>query len=287
MATGQFKIGILKIGCIASSPFIDLILDERADRDISTRSWSTGAKMNEDSAADVTRLLVDYSPNLAIVASPNAALQGPTQARNLLTEASIPFISISDGPSRKAFFKKDKEGKTEALVGKQEGFIIVTPDPMIGARREFLDAVEMVSFNAGVLTVLSACGVIRALQRIIDQVIEAMAKGMSPEMPQLVLDPEHAIEYAEFSNPYARAKGLAALQIVEDTAKVTSTACFKEQNPSKYIIQAASGHEMIRAAARLADEAREIEKAGDSLVRTPHAKNGKILTKSKLDEKPK
>lgn len=40
------------------------------------------------------------------------------------------------------------------------------------------------------------------------------------------------------------------------------------------------------AAARLADEARELEKAGDTVSRKPHARSGEILIKKKLLEKP-
>jgi methylenetetrahydromethanopterin dehydrogenase len=42
----------------------------------------------------------------------------------------------------------------------------------------------------------------------------------------------------------------------------------------------------MRAAAKLADEARELEKANDSVLRKPHAKDGRLLTKTKLLEKP-
>ena len=44
--------------------------------------------------------------------------------------------------------------------------------------------------------------------------------------------------------------------------------------------------EMMRAAARLADEARELEKSEDTLVRTPHSSAGARLMKSRLGEKP-
>jgi methylenetetrahydromethanopterin dehydrogenase len=43
---------------------------------------------------------------------------------------------------------------------------------------------------------------------------------------------------------------------------------------------------MAQAAARLAEEAREIEKYGDSLVRKPHAKDGRIKTKTRLLSQP-
>jgi methylenetetrahydromethanopterin dehydrogenase len=287
VSNGQFQVGVLKIGCIASSPFIDLILDERADRDISTRSWSTGAKMDEKASLEVAKMLTEHAPNLAIIVSPNASLPGPRAARKALNEASIPFISISDGPSQKAFFKKDKDGKKETSTSENEGFIVIPSDPMIGARREFLDSVEMVLFNSDVLKVLSICGIVRGTLHLIDSVVNQMKAGKPAEMPRMILDPMTATEYAGLSNSYAIAKALAALRIAESTAKVTSEACFKEQDQQRYIIQAAAGHEMIRAAAKLADEAREIEKSSDSVIRTPHAKDGRTLQKKKLDEKPK
>ena len=42
------KIGIIKVGNIGTTPVIDLILDERADReDIDVRTISSGAKYKE------------------------------------------------------------------------------------------------------------------------------------------------------------------------------------------------------------------------------------------------
>jgi methylenetetrahydromethanopterin dehydrogenase len=67
---------------------------------------------------------------------------------------------------------------------------------------------------------------------------------------------------------------------------VTADGCFKEQDPARYVTMVAAGHEMMRAAARLADEARELEKAADSLLRTPHAAAGGVLRKTRLDAKP-
>ena len=43
---------------------------------------------------------------------------------------------------------------------------------------------------------------------------------------------------------------------------------------------------MMREALRLCDEAREIEKAGDSVIRRPHKKDGTIVSKVKLMSKP-
>ena len=40
------------------------------------------------------------------------------------------------------------------------------------------------------------------------------------------------------------------------------------------------------AAAQLANQAREIEKSNDTVSRMPHAKNGAVLKKVRLYEKP-
>jgi len=39
---------------------------------------------------------------------------------------------------------------------------------------------------------------------------------------------------------------------------------------------------MMRVAAALCDEAREIEKAGDNIMRKPHKKDGTLVCKNKL-----
>ena len=51
-------------------------------------------------------------------------------------------------------------------------------------------------------------------------------------------------------------------------------------------LTAAAGHEVMRATARLADEAREMEKAGDRVSRHPHARTGELMNKTGLLDKP-
>ncbi|NNM00157.1 MAG: methylenetetrahydromethanopterin dehydrogenase, partial [Gammaproteobacteria bacterium] len=69
-------------------------------------------------------------------------------------------------------------------------------------------------------------------------------------------------------------------------AAVTGKACFAEKDPTRYVAMAAAAHEMLRAAADLAGQAREMEKSTDSLARTPHANEGHLLSKTALHEKP-
>jgi len=69
------KIGFVKLGNIGASRIVDLLLDERADReDIDARVLGTGAKMTPEHAADTSRLL-DWDPDLVVISSPNAALR--------------------------------------------------------------------------------------------------------------------------------------------------------------------------------------------------------------------
>jgi len=155
------------------------------------------------------------------------------------------------------------------------------------AKRESLDPVEMVAFNSDAAKVLSICGPIRLVQTEIDKVIDQVAAGTKPlALPKILGKREKCIESAGFSNPYAKAKALAALHIATKVAEIDFAACFVLKELDQIAITAAAGHEAMRAAARLADEAREMEKANDSVFRKPHARDGRQLSKRKLLDKP-
>jgi len=287
MSHGAFKLGVLKLGCIGAAPLLDLLLDERADReDIDTRAWTCGAKLDPQSCQGPTEGLLAWQPQLVILVSPNAALPGPAAARKAIAAAGIPLVVLSDGPSKKAFFKKNEEGKQVMNVPEGQGFMIFPADSMIGARREFLDPTEMSLFNADVIKVLAASGVLRLVQTTLDGLIDALRAGTTPSYPTLTVTADKAVTAGGFGNPYAAAKAYAALSLAETVSAVTADGCFKEQDPARYVTMVAAGHEMMRAAARLADEARELEKAADSLLRTPHAAAGGVLRKTRLDAKP-
>jgi methylenetetrahydromethanopterin dehydrogenase len=281
------KVGILKLGCIGAAPLLDYIFDERADReDIEMRGFTSGAKMDEKSGMAALKYLSEYQPQLVMVISPNAATPGPTRMREELQKLSIPVVTISDAPSKKAFYTKNEKGKSVPSPPEGQGFIILNADSMIGARREFLDPTEMILFNSDMLKVLAISGSIRFIQKTIDGIIAEIAAGKKPTLPAVTVDSKLAVEYAEFTNPYARAKALAAAQTAEAVAELTVEGCFKVHDAEEYVPLVASAHEMLRTAARLADEAREIEKGSDSITRTPHASDGRILRKTKLGEKP-
>ena len=282
------RVGILKLGAIGTAPLLDLLLDERAERkDIEVRTVTSGSKLDEEPCVEVANKMTELKPDLVVIISPNAGLKGPSKAREIMLAKGIPILSISDSPSKKAFYDKNEEGKTVPVAPEGAGFIVLPMDPMIGARKEFLDPSEMALFNAEIIKLLSSTGVLRYVQLELEKIVEAIKAGKKPDLPKVTLKTEMALETAGFMNPYAYSKAYAALKMAEMVADVTTTACFKEQDPDKYIPMVSAAHEMLRAATRLADEAREIEKGNDTVIRTSHSSSGKVQRKSKLLEKPK
>jgi methylenetetrahydromethanopterin dehydrogenase len=272
------RIGFGKLGNIGSAPLLEFLLDERAERkDIEVRVVSSGAKMGVEQASDVAQKLSEFKPDLAVVTSPNAALPGPTKLREILIGNRIPTIVISDSPAKKAVQDIEKAGA---------GYLIVEADSMIGARREFLDPSEMALFNADLFKVLTVTGVFNVLWQEIDKVVQSIQKGAAPALPRIVINKEKAIESSGLNNPYARTKAMAAHEIARRVADLTVEGCFVVKEWEHYTQLVAAAHEMIREAARLADEAREIDKAQDMILRTPHNNEGALLQKRKLLEKP-
>ncbi len=272
------KVGVLKLGCIGSAPLLEFLLDERAERtDIETRVVGTGASMAKNRCEDAAKTLTSYKPDLAIVLSPNAGLPGPASAREILAKNGVATIIISDSPAKKL---------VEDLGAAGLGYIIPEAESMIGARREFLDPAEMALFNADIIKVLAVTGVFNLIVKSIDSVIQALQRGEKPVLPRLVVDKERAVAASGLKNPYARAKALAAHEISSRVAALDSEGCFAIEEWERYTEVVAAGHEMMRCAAKLADEAREIEKGGDTLTRQPHGRDGTIMHKTKLIEKP-
>jgi methylenetetrahydromethanopterin dehydrogenase len=272
------KVGFAKVGNIGSAVLIEMLLDERADRkDIDVRVVSSGAKLGEDQSNCVSEKMVELKPDIAIVTSPNATLPGPTKIRLALKDANIPTIVVSDGPGKKAAKSIEESG---------QGYIIVEADSMIGARREFLDPVEMSIFNADIVKVLAITGAFDILRDEIDKSISAIKNSQPINLPRIIVKKENAVEASGLKNPYARAKAIAAYEVAKRVADLTVEGCFMVQEWERYTPLVAAGHEMLAAAARLADDARSIEKSNDSVVRKPHYKDGSNLIKSKLIEKP-
>ena len=275
MTEPQFKkIGIFKCGNIGTSPLLELLIDELADRkDIKVRSVTTGSKMGLEDVEEALPKLFEFNPDLLVVTSPNTALPGPAKAREQLSASGKPGIVITDAPGKRVKEELEKQGL---------GYIIITGDPLIGARKEFLDPTEMALFNSNISKVLAITGVYRIIQQEIDNVIQAVETGQAPILPKLVIDIKVIRDNSVLNNPYAKAKAMAAYGMAEKVADINALACFVEKESEKYIPLVACAHEIAQAAARLAEEAREIEKYNDSVARKPHAKSGKLKNKTKL-----
>jgi len=275
----KVKVGFAKVGNIGCSPLIEFLLDERAERkDIEVRVIGSGSKMDPESCIKVANELVNHKPDFIVLLTPNASLPGPVKAREVFRDSGVPTVIISDNPAKKA-----SKATEEAGIG----YIIVEGDVMIGARREFLDPVEMACFNSDIIKILAVSGVFEVLRFEIDKLIKAIKKGERPELPRTIVGKDKAVDAADFTNPYAKAKAAAAYEMARRAGDLSFEGCFVEKDWGRYVQLVSSGHEIIRAAARLADEAREIEKNIDTLSRRPHDSEGSPLLKRKLLEKPK
>ena len=273
------KVGIIKAGCIGTLPILEFLLDERAERaDIDVRVIGSGAKLGPEQCRETASLMVQQKPDLIILIGPAQTAPGPAEARKILSSEDIPTIVISDDPAKRI---------KDSLEKMRLGYIIIDADSMIGARREFLDPVEMALYNSDVIRALAITGVFNLIVEEIDKVINSLKKDETPTLPHIIIDKAKAIEAAGFENSYAKAKAMAAYDIARHVAEINTEACFKVSDWKVYIPLVAAGHEMMRMAAQLADEARELEKSGDSILRKPHFNDGNFGAKRALIEKPK
>jgi len=268
------RVGIFKCGNIGTAPLLELLLDELADReDITVRCITTGAKMLVEEVEEALPKIFDFKPDFIVFISPNPAVRGPTRAREILLERKMPAIFISDAPGKRVIEEFEKAGF---------GYIVIMGDPLIGARKEFLDPLEMAIFNANVIKVLAITGVFRIIHQEIDKIIYSIKEELIPQLPRLVIDTETIRDRSDFRNPYARAKAMAAYELTKKVAEINTKACFMEKEKEKYIPLVVCAHEIVQIAAKLAEEAREIEKYSDTLVRKPHSKDGRLKVKEKL-----
>lgn len=276
--TVMVRAVIIKCGNIATSTMVDLLLDETAARDdLEITVIGSGPKMTPRDTERIAMLVPSLEPQMVVVCGPNVGSPGMVSLRKALAGLDVPRIIISDGPSKKVKQELEKEGF---------GYLIMDADPLIGARREFLDPTEMAIFNADVIKVLAVAGSFRAVQEELDKTIEGVKKG-EVYLPRAEVSDSYSLPKAGFSNPYARSKAAVALRLLEAAAQMNYRACFVEKELKKYVRLAASAHEAVRTAARMADEARELEKGSDAVLRTPHSRSGKILKKRLLLAKPK
>ncbi|MFX0038170.1 MAG: F420-dependent methylenetetrahydromethanopterin dehydrogenase [Promethearchaeota archaeon] len=270
------KIGILKNGTIGSSLLLAFLMDERAEATrIDVREVTSGAKMHPpEHCIDTMKKLLEFDPELIIMSSPNASLPGPKAVREMA--GTIPTIIISDAPAKKSI---------DEIKEKNMGYILVNCDSMIGARRPFLDPIEMSIFNSDLLKVLAITGALQVIAEELNKVILHMLENRTPTLPQVIIDANLAIKAANFSNPYASAKAIAAFELAASVSKVTGKACFQLKERSDYMPLLAAAHEMMRTAALMCDKAREIEKSNDTVIRRPHHAKQHFLIKIGLYDK--
>ncbi|MHA1213090.1 MAG: F420-dependent methylenetetrahydromethanopterin dehydrogenase, partial [Candidatus Heimdallarchaeota archaeon] len=91
------NVGILKLGNIASSVLLEMLLDERADRtDIAVRTVSSGAKLDLQAITHAYDLFSKVDFDLIIVATPNASLAAPQKIIDAIHKKKTPLIVLTD-----------------------------------------------------------------------------------------------------------------------------------------------------------------------------------------------
>jgi methylenetetrahydromethanopterin dehydrogenase len=275
----KIKLGVFKCGNVGTAPIFELLMDELAQRkDIIVQTVTTGSKMSLEDVKDAFPKILEFNPDLLVIISPNPSVSGPTFAREKALQKNLNTVVMSDAVAKRMIADLEKQGV---------GYIVVLGDPLIGARREFLDPIEMALYNSNIMKVLAITGVFRLIHQEIDRVIAILKEKLAVRLPRLLVDTEVIRDNSDFTNPYAKAKAMAAYHIVSKIPEINTKACFIEKKSEKFIPLVTCSHEMAQAAAKLAEEAREIEKYSDSLVRKPHSKKGEPLTKSRLMDSPK
>ncbi|MEM3613721.1 MAG: F420-dependent methylenetetrahydromethanopterin dehydrogenase [Nitrososphaerales archaeon] len=270
----MLKVVFAKIGMIGITPMIEGLFDERAVRtDIVVRSVYSGCKMEPFDAKEVVEAALAFKPNLVIFVSPYLQGEGPLEAVDLLSKCGVPTCVITNTASKAVLDK---------LEMNSIGYIVVDADPMIGAKKEFLDPVEMCLFNSDIIRVLALTGVYRAIQVEVDKIINSIKKGVKPYLPTLILDKEKALNYANYQNPYAAAKAMAAFEAARLVAELSTRGCYAVKDAVKALHYVSASHEVMRLASLLADEAREIEKGKDRVERLIHLADGTVIRRLKL-----
>jgi len=273
---GLLKIVFAKIGMIGITPMIEGLFDERAVRkDIVIRSVYSGCKMEPSDAKEVLEVALALKPQLLIFVTPYLQGEGPLAGVEMLCGSGVPSCVVSNTANKEVLSKLEENGI---------GYIIVDADPMIGAKKEFLDPVEMCLFNSDIIRVLALTGVYRAIQIEVDKMIDALKQGLKPQPPKLILDKEKALAYAGYHNPYAAAMAMAAYEACRLVAELSTRGCYAIKDLGRALHYVTASHEVMRVAARIVDEAREMEKKNDTVERLIHISDGSVIKRVRLLE---
>ena len=272
----MLKIVFAKIGMIGITPMIEGLFDERAVRkDIVIRSVYSGCKMEPSDAKEVLEVALALKPQLLIFVTPYLQGEGPLAGVEMLCGSGVPSCVVSNTANKEVLSKLEENGI---------GYIIVDADPMIGAKKEFLDPVEMCLFNSDIIRVLALTGVYRAIQIEVDKMIDALKQGLKPQPPKLILDKEKALAYAGYHNPYAAAMAMAAYEACRLVAELSTRGCYAIKDLGRALHYVTASHEVMRVAARIVDEAREMEKKNDTVERLIHISDGSVIKRVRLLE---
>jgi len=270
------KVVFAKIGMIGITPMIEGLIDERAVRtDIVTRSVYSGCKMEPSDAKEVMEAALALKPHLLIYVAPYLQGEGPLAGVEMLCGSGMPSCVVSNTATKEVLSKLEQNNI---------GYIIVDADPMIGAKKEFLDPVEMCLFNSDIIRVLALTGVYRAVQVEVDKMIEALKQGRRPQPPKLILDKEKALAYAGYHSPYAATKAMVAYEASKLVAELSTRGCYAIKDLGRALHYVSASHEVMRVAASIADEAREMEKKIDAVERLIHIYDGSVIRRVRLLE---
>ena len=272
----MLKIVFAKIGMIGITPMIEGLFDERAVRkDIVIRSVYSGCRMEPSDAKEVLETALALKPQLLIFVTPYLQGEGPMAGVEMLCGSGVPSCVVSNTATKEVLNKLEENNI---------GYIIVDADPMIGAKKEFLDPVEMCLFNSDIIRVLALTGVYRAIQIEVDKMMEALKQGLKPQPPKLILDKAKALAYAGYHNPYAAAKAMAAYEACRLVAELSTRGCYAVKEIGRALHYVSASHEVMRLAARMVDEAREMEKKNDTVERLIHISDGSVIRRVRLLE---
>lgn len=272
----MLKVVFAKIGMIGITPMIEGLIDERAVRtDIVTRSVYSGCKMEPSDAKEVMEAALALKPHLLIYVAPYLQGEGPLAGVEMLCGSGMPSCVVSNTATKEVLSKLEQNNI---------GYIIVDADPMIGAKKEFLDPVEMCLFNSDIIRVLALTGVYRAVQVEVDKMIEALKQGRRPQPPKLILDKEKALAYAGYHSPYAATKAMVAYEASKLVAELSTRGCYAIKDLGRALHYVSASHEVMRVAASIADEAREMEKKIDAVERLIHIYDGSVIRRVRLLE---
>jgi methylenetetrahydromethanopterin dehydrogenase len=270
------KVVFAKIGMIGITPMIEGLIDERAVRtDIVTRSVYSGCKMEPSDAKEVMEAALALKPHLLIFVAPYLQGEGPLAGVEMLCGSGMPSCVVSNTATKEVLSKLEQNNI---------GYIIVDADAMIGAKKEFLDPVEMCLFNSDIIRVLALTGVYKAVQVEVDKMIEALKQGRRPQPPKLILDKEKALAYAGYHSPYAATKAMVAYEASKLVAELSTRGCYAIKDLGRALHYVSASHEVMRVAASIADEAREMEKKIDAVERLIHIYDGSVIRRVRLLE---